>query len=283
VTRPGAWTAAPESLPVPVADNHAHLDFPAGDEPRTVERRIADAAAVGVDRIIQIGCDIESARWTVDAVMNHPALLGGVALHPNDAARHALGTHTSRIGYEEAFAEVAGLAVAPRIRVIGETGLDIFRTGPEGRDAQVRSFRDHIALAKELGKVLQIHDRDSHAEVIEVLDRDGAPERTVFHCFSGDAGLARLCVERGWYLSFAGNLTFENASTLRAALAVTPLSRVLVETDAPFLTPHPHRGAPNAPFLIPLTMREVARVLGVELAEACAAVSATTDDVYGPW
>lgn len=283
MTRPGAWPEAPEPLPVGVADNHAHLDIPAGDEPRSVERRIADAAAVRVDRIIQIGCDIESARWTVDAVTRYPALLGGVALHPNDAARHALGTHASRIGYDEAFAEIARLATAPRIRVIGETGLDTFRTGPEGRDAQVRSFRDHLALAKELGKVLQIHDRDSHAEVIEVLERDGAPERTVFHCFSGDAAMARLCVERGWYLSFAGNLTFRNAANLRAALAVTPLSRVLVETDAPFLTPHPHRGAPNAPYLIPLTMREVASVLEVELAEACRVVSATTDDLYGPW
>lgn len=283
MTPAGEWPEAPEPLPIPVADNHSHLDHPGGDESRTIERQIADAVAVGVDRIITIGCDLDAARWTVGAVVEHPALLGGVALHPNDAARHALGTHMSRIGYEEAFAEIARLATAPRIRVIGETGLDRFRTGPEGQDAQVRAMRDHITLAKELGKVLQIHDREAHAEVIEVLDMDGAPDRTVFHCFSGDAAMARLCVERGWYLSFAGNLTFRNADLLRAALAVTPLSRVLVETDAPFLTPHPHRGKPNASYLIPLTMREIARVKDTPLAEACAVISATTDDLYGPW
>ncbi len=283
MTRPGAWPPAPEPLPAPIADHHSHIDYPAGDEERSVARRIADAAAVCVDRIVQIGCELQSARWTVDAVDQYPALLGGVALHPNEAPRHAAGTHESGIGYEAAFAEIAALAAHPRIRIIGETGLDSFRTGPEGRDAQIRSFRDHIALAKELGLVMQIHDRDSHAEVIEVLERDGAPERTVFHCFSGDAEMARRCAARGWYLSFAGNITFKNAEGLRAALSAIPLSSVLVETDAPFLTPHPHRGAPNASYLLPWTMREVARVLDVPLVDACAAVSATADSLYGPW
>jgi TatD DNase family protein len=283
MARPGEWPPLPEPLPVPIADHHTHLEFPAGDQPRSVERRIDDAALVGVNRILQIGCDVESARWTVDAVTSRAAVLGGVALHPNDAARHALGTHTTGLGYREAFAEIVRLATAPRIRVIGETGLDNFRTGPEGRDAQIQSFRDHIALAKELDLVLQIHDRDSHAEVIEVLVRDGAPARTVFHCFSGDAEMARVCVSHGWYLSFAGNVTFKNADGLRAALVSVPLTSVLVETDAPFLTPHPHRGAPNASYLLPWTMREVARVLDTPLAEACAAVSATAEDLYGPW
>jgi TatD DNase family protein len=266
-----------------VADNHAHLEWPAGDQPKTVEERLADALAVGVDRVIQIGCEVASARWTALAVVRHPGLLGGVAIHPNEAPLHMAGTHESGLGYDEAFAVIADLARGPRMRVIGETGLDSFRTGPEGRDSQVRAFRDHIALAKELGLVLQIHDRDAHAEIIEVLDREGAPERTVMHCFSGDAEFARLCLERGFYLSFAGNVTFKNAEALRGALAVAPLSRVLVETDSPFLTPHPHRGAPNAPYLIPLTMREIARVQGVPLDDACAAVSATTDALYGPW
>jgi len=266
-----------------VADNHAHLEWPAGDEPKTVEERLSDAAAVGIDRVIQIGCEVESARWTALAIEEHPRLVGGVAIHPNEAPLHEAGTHESGLGYDDAFAVIADLARQPRMRVIGETGLDFFRTGPEGRDAQVRAFRDHIALAKELNLVLQIHDRDAHAEIVEVLDRDGAPERTVMHCFSGDAGLARLCVDRGWYLSFAGTLTFKNSDALRGALAVTPLSRVLVETDAPFLTPHPHRGAPNAPYLASLTMREIARVQGVALAEACTAVSATSDLLYAPW
>jgi TatD DNase family protein len=283
MSRAGEYPDLPEPLPVPVADNHTHIDIPAGDEPRPVGRLISDAAVVGVDRIVQIGCDLDSARWTVEAIDAHPALLGGVALHPNDAARHADGTHESGVGYDEAFAEIADLARASRVRVIGETGLDRYRTGPEGWDAQARSFRDHIALAKELGKVLQIHDRDAHADIIEVLARDGAPDRTVFHCFSGDAALARLCVDRGWYVSFAGNVTFKNAGELRTALSVVPLGRLLVETDAPYLTPHPHRGRPNASYLVPWTMREIATVLEVPLGEACAAVSATCDDLYGPW
>lgn len=281
--RRGAWPPAPERLPVAVVDNHCHLEFPAGDDPLTVERRLADAAAVGVDRVVQIGCELESARWTADAVARYPSMLGGVALHPNEAPLHAAGTHDSGVGYDDAFAEIAALAAHERIRVIGETGLDFYRTDASGRDAQIRSFRDHIALAKERGLPLQIHDRDAHAEVLEVLGRDGAPDVTVFHCFSGDAAMARLCAHRGYYLSFAGTVTFRNAHGLRAALAVTPLERVLVETDSPFLTPHPHRGAPNAPYLVPHTMRTVAEVLEVDLEAACTAVSETSETLYGPW
>ena len=283
MSRKGEWPPAPQPLPVPVADNHCHLEWPAGDEPRSVERQLADAAAVGVNRVVQIGCDVASARWTADAVGRYPAMLGGVALHPNDAPAHVDGTHDSDLSYDDAFAEIATLARGERIRVVGETGLDYFRTGPDGRDAQIRSFRDHIALAKELGKPLQIHDRDAHGDVIDVLERDGAPDRTVFHCFSGDAGMARLCADRGYFLSFSGTVTFKNAHGLRAALSVTPLSRVLVETDAPFLTPHPHRGAPNSPYLVPLTMRVVADVTDVTLVTACQSVSDTSNLLYGPW
>jgi len=276
--RPGLWPEAPAPLPVAVVDNHAHLEFPAGDEPRTVAQQLAEAAAVGVDRVVQIGCDLESARWTARAIVEHPQLVGGVALHPNDAAKLAA------VGeYDAAFAEIAELARLPRMRVVGETGLDYYRTGEDGRDAQIAAFRDHIALAKELSLPLQIHDRDAHADVIRVLDQDGAPEATVFHCFSGDAGMARLVAQRGWYLSFAGTVTFKNAHSLRAALSVTPLSQVLVETDAPFLAPHPHRGAPNAPYLIPLTMAAIAQVHQVDLGVACEAVSASSERLYGPW
>ena len=232
---------------------------------------------------MQIGCDIDSARWTARVVLEHPALLGGVAIHPNDAPRHANGTHASGLNYEEAFAEIASLARLDRIRVVGETGLDYFRTPPEGRGAQTRSFRDHIALAKETGRVLQIHDRDAHADVIAILERDGAPDRTVFHCFSGDAAMARLCAERGWYVSVAGTVTFGNATALREAIAAVPLSLLLVETDAPFLAPQPHRGSPNAPYLIPHTMRAIAALAGVGLSEACDAISRTSEEVYGPW
>ncbi len=167
--------------------------------------------------------------------------------------------------------------------MIGETGLDHFRAGDDGRAAQVRSFRAHIALAKELDLALQIHDRDAHAEVLRVLARDGAPERTVFHCFSGDVAMARLCAENGWYLSFAGTVTFAGSADLRAALAAVPLEHVLVETDAPYLTPHPYRGRPNAPYLVPHTMRTIAEVQDVTLERACRAVTATSEAVYGQW
>ena len=278
MTRRGEWPAPPAPLPTPVVDNHCHLDFPAGDEPRSVDDRLAEAAGAGVTRVVQIGCDLESARWTADAVDRYPQMVGGVALHPNDAARLAADGE-----YDEAFAEIAALAQGDRIRVVGETGLDFFRTGPEGHDAQVRAFRDHIALAKELDLPLQIHDRDAHAEVIDVLLRDGAPEATVFHCFSGDAAMARLCADQGWYLSFAGTLTFKNAAPLRAAAAVTPLTRILVETDAPFLTPHPHRGAPNSPALAALTTRALADVLERDLDTVCQAVWNSSHSLYGPW
>jgi len=278
------WAAPPEALPGPLVDNHCHLEFRYDGAPeRTLTERLDEATAVGVTRAVQIGCEIDSARWTADAVAREPRLVGGVALHPNEAPLHAGGTHASGMGYDEAFAEIARLARLPRIRVIGETGLDYHHTGPEGREAQIRSFRDHIALAKELDLVLQIHDRDAHADVLEVLERDGAPRRTVFHCFSGDASMARLCVERGYYLSFAGNVTFKNAGELRAALAVTPLERVLVETDSPFLTPHPHRGDVNSPAQVAATVRVVADVLGVDLAAACEAIDRTCEGLYGPW
>ncbi len=279
-----AWATPPEALPLPVVDNHCHLDFHyRGATTRTAAEMLDEAARVGVTRAVQIGCEIDSARWTAEAIKADARLVGGVALHPNEAPIHAAGEHPSGLDYPEALAEIARLARLPRMRVIGETGLDYHHTGPEGREAQVTSFRDHIALAKELGLVLQIHDRDAHADVLDVLSRDGAPEVTVFHCFSGDAAMARVCASRGYYVSFAGNVTFKNAQGLRAALAVTPLERVLVETDAPFLTPHPQRGRVNSPAQVAATMRTIADVIGVELADACAIIDATSETLYGPW
>jgi TatD DNase family protein len=169
------------------------------------------------------------------------------------------------------------------VRVIGETGLDYFRTGPEGVGVQQDSFRWHIDLAKRTGKALQIHDRDSHDDVLRILEEEGAPERTVMHCFSGDVSMARTCADRGYYLSFAGTVTFKNARGLRDALSVTPLDRVMVETDAPYLTPSPWRGATNAPYLVPRTIRAMAGVLGVAVPTLCQAVSDTSEAVYGPW
>ena len=278
------WATPPVTLPSPVVDNHCHLDFPyRGAVERTAAQILDEAASVGVTRAVQIGCDIDSARWTAEAIQADGRLVGGVALHPNEAPLHAAGQHPTGLDYHEALAEISRLARLPRMRVIGETGLDYHHTGPEGREAQVRSFRDHIALAKELELVLQIHDRDAHADVLDVLEKEGAPALTVFHCFSGDEAMARVCVDRGYYLSFAGNVTFKNAGALRDALAVTPLERVLVETDAPFLTPHPQRGRVNSPSQVATTMRTVAEVLGVDLDKACDAISSTSEALYGPW
>jgi TatD DNase family protein len=214
--------------------------------------------------------------------------VGGVALHPTEASRIAAGYGAPSIGraLAPAWAEIERLAAHPRVRVIGETGLDHYWV-PEadtiGRAAQELSFRLHIDLGKRLGKVLQIHDRDAHDDVLRVLAAEGAPERTVFHCFSGDAAMARFCADRGWYLSFAGTLTFKNAEPLREALRAVPLEQVLVETDAPYLAPSPYRGRPNAGYLVPLTVRCMAEVLDRDLEQVCATVDASSEALYGPW
>jgi len=279
VTEHGARPPAPDPLPIPVVDNHAHLDI-ARDEgpPPDLAEVIDEATAVGVNRMVQIGCELESARFTVEVIDRYAALLGGVSLHPNEAPRLA-----DRGELADAQAQIARLAGHPRVRVIGETGLDYFRTGPEGIAAQQNSFRWHIDLAKRTGKALQVHDRDSHDDVLRILAEEGAPERTVLHCFSGDIAMARQCVDRGYYLSFSGTVTFKNAKGLRNALSVTPLDQLLVETDAPYLTPSPHRGATNAPYLVPLTVRSMAGVLNTDVPSLCAAISATSERIYGPW
>jgi len=248
-----------------------------------VADKLAAAAATGVAHVVQIGCELASARWTAAAVREHPAMVGGVALHPNEAPLHANGTHASGTSYEDAFAEIAALARGERIRVVGETGLDFFRTGPDGVAAQVRAFRDHIVLAKELGLPLQIHDRDAHREILDVLDSDGLPPAVVMHCFSGDAEFARECLQRGFYLSFAGTVTFTNAPALREAAAIVPRDRLLVETDAPFLAPVPHRGRPNSPAQAALTMRALATARGDDLETLCVDVMANSQRLYGPW
>lgn len=270
------WPAAPEPLPVPVYDNHAHLEISDGDEPRTLDEQLALADAVGVIGVVQAGGDIESSRWSAEAAASHPRVLAAVAIHPNEAPAYAADGML-----DAAIAVIDELAAQPRVRAIGETGLDFFRTGEEGLAAQYESFEAHIGLAKNHGIAMQIHDRDAHDAVLETLERVGAPERTVFHCFSGDAEMARIAADRGYWLSFAGNVTFKNAQNLRDALAVTPRERILVETDAPFLTPTPHRGRPNAPYLIPVTLRFMAAELGADLGELCAQIARNTVEVYG--
>jgi TatD DNase family protein len=268
----------PEPLPHPVVDNHCHLDITRGEEPPLpVEEALRLAASVGVGRIVQIGCDLPGARWAVETAEAHSPVVAGVALHPNEAPRLAA---EGRLG--EALAEIERLArSSERVRAVGETGLDYYRTGPEGRPAQHESFRAHIELATALDKTLMIHDRDAHEDVVRILDEVGAPQRWVMHCFSGGADFARQCLDRGAYLSFAGTVTFKNAEPLREALRVAPLDRILVETDAPYLTPMPHRGRTNASYLVPLTVRSMAATRRMDVAELCRAIESNTDLAFG--
>lgn len=277
--------ASPEPLAAPVVDNHTHLDHTRrGDETLPVADAVAAAVDVGVTRMIQIGCDLDSAAWTSRVVQEQPQLLGGVSLHPTEATRIVAGQGIR--GLTEALARIEELAAHPRVRVIGETGLDHYWVPVDdeaGRGAQETSFRAHIDLAKRTGKVLQIHDRDAHADVLRILAEEGAPQRTVFHCFSGDEAMARFCAEAGWYLSFAGTVTFSGAGELRAALRAVPVGQVLVETDAPYLTPHPYRGRRNASYLMPLTVRRMAVELDLDEAELCSTLDATSRHLYGQW
>ncbi len=277
--REGGFPPVPDPLPVPVIDSHTHLDIVINPEITGVEGSVSAsvgaARSVGVDRLVQVGVDVETSRWGVAAAHDHPEIVATVAVHPNAAPRLA--------DVDAALQAIDALAGDPRVRGIGETGLDTFRTGDDGRKAQEESFRGHIEIAKRHGKPLVIHDRDAHADILRVLDETGAPDTVVMHCFSGDTDFALECVRRGFVLSYAGVVTFTNASALRAAAAVTPLDRILVETDAPYLTPMPHRGRPNAPYLIPMTVRALAVVTGVDVEPLCEAVSATGERVFGPW
>ena len=278
--RRGEPPPSPEPLPAPALDSHTHLDIAVGGEDRTptgaaVDDEIAAAAAVGVTRLVQVGVDVPSSQWSAALAERHPSVLAAVALHPNEAGDGA--------ATPEALAEIDRLAALPRVRAVGETGLDRYRTGEDGWAAQEESFRAHIRIAKRHGIALVIHDRDAHAEVLRVLDDEGLPEHTVFHCFSGDAAFARQCLDRGAVLSFAGTLTFANAGYLREAAALAPVDQVPVETDSPFLTPVPHRGRPNGSRLVPLTVRALAEVTGVGLGQLCDTLTATGERVFGRW
>ncbi|MGW0502553.1 TatD family hydrolase [Micromonospora sp. NPDC003241] len=281
--RAGEFPPAPEPLPRPVLDSHTHLDItvnevgvPQGSAAADpVAAAIDVAAAVGVDRLVQVGVDVESSRWGAEVAGGYPAVVATVALHPNEAPRCR--------DLDASLREIETLAAEDRVRGIGETGMDFYRTGDEGRAAQEESFRAHIAIAKRYAKTLVIHDRDAHADVLRILDDEGAPETVVLHCFSGDAEFAAECVRRGYLLSFAGTVTFGSAGALREAAALTPLDQILVETDAPYLTPMPHRGRPNASYLIPLTVRALADTTGADLDDLCAAISATGERAFGPW
>ncbi|MBX3091223.1 MAG: TatD family hydrolase [Cryobacterium sp.] len=277
-TRDLSYPPLPEALVVGTYDNHTHLEIADGENPLDYREHLDRASAVGILGAVQVGGDLETSRWSAEVASREPRLLAAVAIHPNEAPNYeSAGT------LDDALAEIDELASLPRVRAIGETGLDFFRTGEEGRAAQFRSFEAHIEMAKKHDLAMQIHDREAHDEVMETLVRVGAPERTVFHCFSGDAEMARLCADHGWYLSFAGTVTFKNAAKLREALSVIPRDRILVETDAPFLTPAPYRGRPNSPYLIPLTLRAMADHLETDVTMLAAQITSNTQLVYGSW
>ena len=286
MAQPKGWPDAPEALPRPVIDSHTHLDVHDrslhGDDAPDPEQLLLWAAEVGVPKVVQIGCDVESAQWSVDFARSHSNVAVGVALHPNDAAR--IGVRQGHDALEAAFAQIDALAREGVVQAVGETGLDYFRTPEsEGQAFQHESFRWHIELAKELDKTLVIHDRDSHDDVISVLLEQGAPDRVVFHCFSGDADMAKVCAEHGWFMSFAGVITFGSAETLREALRIVPDDLLLVETDAPYLTPKPNRGRVNATYLMPWTVQRMAQERGTDLAELCDVLSSNTHRAFGDW
>ncbi|SDH28971.1 TatD family hydrolase [Agrococcus jejuensis] len=267
----------PAPLAVPVYDNHTHLEIKDGDA--FGYREALDAAErSGVAGVIQVGGDVPSSEWSAALAELDPRVLAAVALHPNEAPGYADADTLF-----DALGRIDELAAQPRVRAVGETGLDFFRTGEDGRRAQHESFEAHIDIAKRHGIALQIHDRDAHDAVVETLLRVGAPERTVFHCFSGDEDLARIANEHGWYMSFAGTLTFGNAHNLHRAITVADPELLLVETDAPFLTPAPHRGRPNSPYLIPVTVRAMAERRGVDADALAAQLTENTHRAYGTW
>ncbi len=271
-------------LPSEALDSHCHLDLL--DTP--VPEVLRDARAAGITRVVTIGIDLATSRWAADCAAAHDGVDAAVAIHPNETAQVAgpgspAGAASPVDGPDgaEVLAEITALAKLPQVRAIGETGLDYYRDWsppPLQRDW----FRAHIELAKQAGKALVIHDREAHADVLDILAAEGAPETVVFHCFSGDEEMARACREAGYFMSFAGNVTFKNAQPLRDAARVVPLDLLLVETDAPFMTPVPHRGKPNAPRYVPHTLRCLAEVKGADLGQICDAVTAAGQRVFGP-
>lgn len=277
--RPVHYPDLPEPLEVGTYDNHTHLEIADGDDPMSVAEHLERMRQVNMLGAVQVGVTLESSFWSAAVAQSEPMLLAAVALHPNEAP-----LYETREQLDEAISGIAELASQPRVRAIGETGLDFFRTqGDAELAAQAYSFEQHIEIAKQNDIALMIHDREAHAEVVETLKRVGAPERTVFHCYSGDLELAEICQQNGWYLSFAGNITFKKNQHLRDSLLAVSPELLLVETDAPFLTPEPMRGRPNAPYLVPHTLRYIATLLGWDAVKTAEQINANTERVYGLW
>lgn len=267
--RKGERPPLPEPLPAPVIDAHTHLDACGAKDAADVSTMVDRAASVGVERVITVADDLSAARWAAEAATWDSRVFAAVAIHP---------TRTSTFSDEEK-AVVEGLVKQPRVVAVGETGLD-FYWDYAPPSAQEEAFRWHIDLAKRVDKPLMIHDRDAHEDIMRVLHSEGPPERVVFHCFSGDAEFARRCVDAGFVLSFAGAVTFRNAQELRAAAQVVPVDQMLVETDAPFLTPHPFRGRPNEPYCVAYTLRDLAELRGVDVGDMASAVRDTAERLF---
>ena len=265
----------PEPLNVNCVDAHAHIEIITNGAPDAPEvgKVLADAKSVGIDRIVQVGYSAEQSEWGVKLAEHWPNVLAAVALHPNEAPVVE--------DLEADLLKIEKLATHPRVRAIGETGLDFFRTEPALQERQKYSFRRHIELAKKVNKALVIHDRDAHRAVLDLLIEEGAPEKTIFHCYSGDAEMARECIENGYILSFAGTLTFKNAPALREAVKLVPVDQLLVETDSPFLAPMPHRGSLNTPAQIPTILRFMAEERGDDVDELANAISKNCERLFG--
>jgi TatD DNase family protein len=268
----------PEKLTTTTVDAHCHLDIEDEDIFMSVEDSLAKAKAVGITGIVQVGVDVASSKWAVKTAKEFSQIHATVALHPNDAPVIALEKGESAL--DEAIAEIAELAKEDVVKAIGETGVDFYRTSEEGRDFQEKSFRAHIQIANKLNKPVMVHDRDAHQDALRILDDEKA-QQVIFHCYSGDKEFAQELVKRGWYLSFAGTCTFKNAQNLRDALQVTPLENVLVETDAPFLTPMPYRGYPNASYMIPLTLATMAKEMNVDINTVADATRTNAEKLFG--
>jgi TatD DNase family protein len=277
--KPRLYPELPEPLTVGTYDNHTHLEIADSDSPLSVAEQLERMRAVGMLGAVQVGVTLESSIWSAEVAKSEPMLLAAVAIHPNEAPEYG-----SKSKLDEAISGIAALASQPRVRAVGETGLDFFRTeGEKELELQLHSFEEHIAIAKEFNLALQIHDRDAHMDVVKTLKRVGAPERTVFHCYSGDLELAEICKQEGWFLSFAGNITFKKNQHLRDSLLAVSRSQILIETDAPFLTPEPLRGRPNAPYLVPHTLRYMADLTGDGIEALAQQLNENTTNVYGSW
>jgi TatD DNase family protein len=264
----------PEPLPADALDAHCHLDLL--DQP--VGEVLAAARAARITRVVTVGVDVPTSQWSARCAAEAKGVYAAVAVHPNETAKVA-STPAQR---DAVLAEIAALAALPQVRAVGETGLDYYWDDAPP-PLQQEWFRAHIEIAKQANKPLMIHDRDAHDDILRILDDDGPPERVVFHCFSGDAAMAKRCADAGYVMSFAGTVTFRNAPGLREAAAAAPASLILAETDSPYLTPMPYRGRPNTPAMVARTVRCLAEVRQISVADMCALITATGERMFGPW